>query len=121
MATHRARRILIVEDEWLIATAIEQMLSGAGFEIAGKVGAVDLALAAIAEHDCDAVVLDANLDGASAAPVAQALQLRAIPFVVVSGYANEQRTGPLAAAPYIGKPVASASLIAVVRSLVFQV
>jgi DNA-binding NtrC family response regulator len=73
MTRTNAMRTLIVEDEWVIATLIEQTLTEAGIEVLGKPGSVGKALRWIEEMSCDAAVLDADLGGASAEPVAAAL------------------------------------------------
>lgn len=110
-------RILIVEDEYLIASGAASALSRAGFDVVGMTGSIDRAMQMIAGRGCDAVVLDANLDGVSAAPVAAALLRAGIPFVVVSGYAHDQRDGPLAEAPFLGKPYAVPDLVSAVFAL----
>jgi DNA-binding response OmpR family regulator len=110
-------RTLIVEDEWMIAALIEQTLAEAGIEVLGKPGSIGKALRLIEEMSCDAAVLDADLDGVSAEPVADALHERGIPFLVVSGYASEQRSGRLAAAPFLRKPFAPQQLVELIRTL----
>jgi DNA-binding response OmpR family regulator len=110
-------RTLIVEDEWMIATLIEQALADAGIEVLGKPGSIGKALRLIEETSCDVAVLDANLGGASAEPVADALHSRGIPFLVISGYASEQRSGRLAAAPFLRKPFTPQRLVELVRAL----
>ena len=86
-------RILVVEDEWLIALGIEKTLISSGLSVAGTCGSVRSALSMVAARICDVAVLDANLGGESAEPVADALYASGIPFVVVSGYASSQRLG----------------------------
>ncbi len=118
MTPGSAKRILIVEDEWLIAMVIERTLTNAGMVVAGKTGTVEKALQLIGGTHCDAVVLDANLGGRSAEPVADFLITRGTPFAVVSGYASSYRSGALATAPYLGKPFDAARLVEVVGGLV---
>ena len=77
-------RILIVEDEPVVAFEIEQILRSAGFEVAASVPSIKKALAALDTCDCDFALLDANLPGESVAPVAAALQSRGKPFLFVS-------------------------------------
>ena len=110
-------RILIAEDEWLIAMVIEQTLMAAGIEVVGKAGAISNALKMIDEARFDAAVLDANLGGASAEPVALALRSKQIPFLVISGYSSHQGAGVLAEAPFLAKPFALGQLLAMVREL----
>src|SRR5271165_7086705 len=75
------RRILIVEDEPMIAITLQDLLIGAGFQIAGVVGKVENAVTLVESGVCDAAILDANLAGVSASPVASALTARGLPFV----------------------------------------
>jgi DNA-binding NtrC family response regulator len=97
-------RILIVEDEPMLALDVEQALVDAGFVIAGVAGTLDKALAIIARGDLDAAIVDANLDGISAAPVAAALTARGLPFIISSGYSPEQQPEALRFAPLVEKP-----------------
>jgi DNA-binding response OmpR family regulator len=113
-------RVLIVEDEWMVAKLIESTLADAGMEVIGKPGSVAKALQAIAASSPDIVVLDANLAGTSAEPVARELEARGIPFLVVSGYAKEQKSGLLAQAPFITKPFELDALVAAVQQLAIR-
>ncbi len=103
-------QFLIVEDEWLIADTIEQTLIQAGHSIAGICGSLELAYEMLATQNFHAVILDANLRGQSSVPIADALLGKKIPFIVTSGYASGQRTGSLAAAPFLRKPFKPAEL-----------
>jgi DNA-binding response OmpR family regulator len=113
---HKAR-ILIVEDEPMLAYALEELLIEAGFEIAGVAGRLETALAIIGDRDCDAAIVDANLAGVSAGPAASALTAQAIPFIVVSGYSPEQQGAAFSGALFIQKPCRSDELIKAVHSV----
>lgn len=110
-------RFIIVEDEWVIALMIESVLRGAGAEVAGIAGNVAEALGLIEAVGFDAAILDANLGGETAAPVARVLRERDVPFAVVSGYNRDQRIGPLADAPFVSKPFSPPTLLMAIRSL----
>ena len=110
-------RVLIVEDEWLIATAIELALLEAGIEVAGIAGSVALAMRMIDSVAFDAAVIDSNLNGESAETIAAVLGRRGVRYLVISGYSGRQRLGFLAKAPFIGKPFATQSLVAAVQQL----
>ncbi|HEX8471410.1 MAG TPA: response regulator, partial [Brevundimonas sp.] len=76
------RRVLIVEDEYVIAMEIAGILEDCGAEIVGPAGSVSLAIQLIAqEAPIDAAVLDVNLGRERVFPVAETLNLRNIPFV----------------------------------------
>ena len=110
-------RILIVEDEYLIACGEATALRQAGCDVVGMAGTVPRALKLLDDKGCDAVVLDANLHGESAEPVAAAMRERGIPYLVLSGYAKNQQTGALADAPFLAKPCKAADLVAAVQAL----
>jgi CheY-like chemotaxis protein len=83
----RDRRILVVEDEYLIATTLSDQLEGVGSIVVGPVPSVERAIKAIESNpEIDAAILDVNLGGAMAYPVADALLARNIPFIFTSGY-----------------------------------
>jgi DNA-binding NarL/FixJ family response regulator len=103
-------RILVVEDEPLIAAEIESFLSAAGFEVIGPAGSVSYALALLERGGCDAAVLDVSLGGETSEPIATGLIRSGTPFVVVSGYARTQLPAVFQTAPLIGKPLPSAVL-----------
>ena len=100
----RAMRILIVEDEPLIAFEVEQTLTDAGFAVVGVAARVEEALAMVEDGALDAAVLDANLHRVSAAPVAIALTARGLPFVITTGYTREQLPEGFEAGTLIEKP-----------------
>ncbi len=80
------RRVLIVEDEYLLADDMAQALRKFGADVVGPVPSTDKALALLAEEPVDAAVLDINLKGQMVFPVADALRDQGIPFVFATGY-----------------------------------
>lgn len=87
MGTLRERRILIVEDEVLIALMLESMLQELGYRVAASVTTVAAGLAAIEKVEgIDAAMLDLNLNGELAHDVGLALADRKIPFVITTGF-----------------------------------
>jgi DNA-binding response OmpR family regulator len=110
-------KVLVVEDEPIVAFQIEDILREAGFEIVGCVGSLEKALAALKIGDCDIAVLDANLRGDSVAPVAMALQQRGTPFLFVSGYERVYLPESLPDAPLLSKPFEPGELVDAVRQL----
>lgn len=110
-------KILIVEDEPIVALDIETILQQAGFEIAGCAGSLPKALAALNSTDFDAAVLDANLRGDSAAPLATALRERGRPFLFVSGCERGYLPDAFPDEKLLSKPFEPGELIAAVREL----
>jgi DNA-binding response OmpR family regulator len=88
----------------MIALCLEDALVNAGFEIAGVAGKLDKALALIEGGACDAAIVDANLAGVSARPAAIALSVRGLPFIMLSGYSQEQMQGDYPRAFFLSKP-----------------
>jgi CheY-like chemotaxis protein len=80
-------RILVVEDEWLVALALEAMLLSWGCAVVGPVPRIDEAMVVARAEALDGAVLDVNLRGELAFPVAEMLQARGVPIVLCSGYA----------------------------------
>ncbi len=107
---HRAR-VLIVEDEPLVAENLRTDLVDAGFEITGVAARVATALSLIENAACDAAIVDANLAGCSASPAAAALSARGLPFIVLSGYAREQLQSEFSRGFFIQKPYRLSELI----------
>ncbi|HEY1862606.1 MAG TPA: response regulator [Roseiarcus sp.] len=86
----RDRRILVVEDEYLIAMSLTDALENAGSVVVGPVPSVDKAIKQIeSEPRIDAAVLDVNLGGVLAFAVADMLIAKKIPFVFTSGYEDD--------------------------------
>lgn len=111
-------RILLIEDEVLIALQVSDALEDEGFEVIGPCQTVAQALDQLRTVDCcDAVVLDANLRNESALPVARALAALGIPFVVTTGYDRHQLHAELATAPLLRKPLRPEDLIRYVKRL----
>jgi CheY-like chemotaxis protein len=83
------KRVLIVEDEMLVALMIEDVLVDCGCSTVGPCGSVALALDAARTELFDLAVLDVNLDGEMVYPVAELLAERHIPFLFLSGYGEQ--------------------------------
>ena len=108
------KRILVVEDEFLIALDISGALEQAGLTVVGPAGTVRDALSAIEREDLHGALLDAHLAGEGAGSVADALQARAVPFAFVTGYGREQLPPAHRDAPLVKKPFSDKELLAVV-------
>ncbi len=113
----RAWRILIVEDEPMLAFVLEELLVGAGYAVIGVATRLEAALAIITNETCDAAILDMNLAGVSAAPAASALASRGIPFLVLSGYSIDQQDKAFPGAHYLQKPCRPESLLKALCSI----
>ena len=118
MDKHQQVRILIVEDEPVIAFTLQDLLVEAGFTVACVAGKLEKALALIESAGCDAAIVDANLAGVSASPAATALAARGMPYIVLSGYSPEQLQGAFPTALFMKKPCGPAKIIQALKSIV---
>ena len=97
-------RLLVVEDEYIVADHIGMLLEDLGCEVAGFASTVAEALDLVRSVALDGVLLDGNLNGDSSAPVAIELRARSIPFLVATGYGKLELDGEsLNGAPRLAK------------------
>jgi CheY-like chemotaxis protein len=99
------RRVLLVEDEMLVAWLIEDMLADLGCAVIGPASSVNQALAMIDAEAIDAAVLDLNLNGQMGYPVADALAAHGVPFVISTGYDKDTLPDDYRACPVLQKPI----------------
>lgn len=99
------RRVLLVEDQTLIAMALQDELQDHGLHVTGRAATVAAALALIDADPPELAVLDVNLTDQDSLPVAETLRARAIPFVFATGYgADIGLPDSFADTPIVGKP-----------------
>jgi CheY-like chemotaxis protein len=108
------KRILVVEDEFLIALNIAGVLEDNGLVVVGPFAGTGEALEALKRQAVDGALLDANLGGQPVGHIADALSARKVPFAFVSGYGREQLPQQYRGAPLVQKPFTDADLLAVV-------
>jgi DNA-binding LytR/AlgR family response regulator len=107
----RGFRILVVEDELLIAMELEALLHHLACEVIGPAASVRRALGLLDRERPDAGLLDLNLKGQPATPVAAELRARRVPFVLVTGYGAALASAPeLRDAPRVSKPISHQEL-----------
>lgn len=114
------RRVLVVEDEMIIALVIEETLIELGFHVIGPAARLDVALRLANEEAIDAAILDVNIRGGDSYPVADILAGRGIPFVICSGYSDwavveRHRNRPRLTKPYTAKQLED-SLVQLLRA-----
>jgi CheY-like chemotaxis protein len=98
------KRVLIVEDEYLIRMLLEDMLADLGYGVAAAVGTVAEASEFATSGDFSAAILDVNLDGQEIFPVADILAGRSLPFVFVTGYGERSLPDRYRDRPALQKP-----------------
>jgi DNA-binding response OmpR family regulator len=111
-------KILVVEDEFLVATLIEDILKDAGCLVSGPIPRLADALDAADHGTYDAAILDVNLGGDRIDSVADALSRRSVPFMFVTGYNIGALPGGHTQRPRLCKPFKMADLLDALSSLV---
>lgn len=110
-------RILLVEDEMLVAMLLEDMLAEAGHTLIGPLARVDQAIEAARQETIDLAILDVNVGGDEVYPVAKALAARNIPFAFATGYGAHGLLEPWQDRPTLQKPFHRSDLFRMVDEL----
>lgn len=108
-------RVLLVEDEMLIGMLLEDILNELGCTVVGPLTSVDAAIESASRESIDVALVDVNLTGANAYPVAEVLVRRDIGFAFLTGYQSVQPG--FEQHPSLSKPVDRAALEQVLASL----
>ncbi|MGR3435421.1 MAG: response regulator [Shimia sp.] len=113
------RRILLAEDELMVALDIEMALDDAGAEMVGPVDDLDAGLRLLrGETEIDAAILDVDLHGQDVFPIAEALQARQVPFLFHTGHGSREELGRrFGGVPVCIKPVLAEDMIEAVAEL----
>jgi PAS domain S-box-containing protein len=113
-------RILVVEDAFLLALELEAALSEAGAEVVGPASSLEEAMGML-DLEFDVALLDADLNGQSAAPLVEALNARGRPYILATGHKTaggmlEDLAAPVVRKPYNVRQIAAALVQATTRS-----
>ena len=108
------QRVLVVEDEALVAMELARILTEAGAHVIGPAGDIDDALVLVEAGGIDRALLDINLGGRLITPVAAALTRKSIPFVYLTGYQEPNVEG----GTVLRKPTSPAVLVAALANQV---
>lgn len=104
-ASASTRRVLVVEDEMMIAMMLADMLEDLGHQVVGPVARLDKALDLVRRETIDVALLDVNVHGQEIYPVADELIRRGIPFMLATGYGakgvrEQYRSWPILQKPF---------------------
>lgn len=111
-------KVLVVEDDALIAMELEERLGELGYTVLGPAATLDHAEKLIAAERPDAALLDANLAGVSSVPLGVKLAGLGVPIAFCTGYDKIKNAPPeLAAAPILTKPISDSELSAALQKL----
>jgi DNA-binding response OmpR family regulator len=111
------RTVLVVEDDFLIGQDLRSVLEGAGASAIGPVDDLAKACAVARAEDIDGALLDVRMWEQTAAPIAVELAQRDIPFIVISGLAEQEVPPAMRGAAYLAKPVERMELIQLAQAL----
>jgi DNA-binding NtrC family response regulator len=111
------KRVLLVEDEYYIADDIRRTLIAAGAEVVGPFSTVAKAQAAVDDGAFDCAVIDLNLHGESAVPLAERLTRQGKSFAIATGYGSPAVPDGLKAVSRIEKPFDPPALLSLVGQL----
>ena len=103
-------RILVVEDEALVAMALCATLGDLGYVVVGPYSRISEAIGALRTNSIDAAILDINLGGEMVYPLADVLADARIPFVFVTGYGAEEIRHRYDRIPILQKPIETDAL-----------
>jgi CheY-like chemotaxis protein len=109
------KRVLLVEDHYVIATELAGMLRSLGATVIGPFP--ELLAATQAAADCDVALLDVNLRGVAVFPLATSLIGRGVPIALVTGFEASVLPPPFRDLPRVEKPVEAGPLCATLRRL----
>lgn len=110
-------RVLLIEDETLVAMLLEDALAELGCKVVGPVAHIDAARHAIEHARFDCALVDIDLRGRPAYPLAELLDKRGVPFSFVTGYDARGVDREFVRWPILGKPFNARQLRAVLVSL----
>jgi len=110
-------RLLLVEDELIVGTFMQDLLQGVGYRTTQPIGRLADAIHAANNERFDGAVLDMNLNGEIVYPLAELLTAQSVPFVFVTGYAPRGVDPRFGAVPVLQKPVAEADLIRTLKTI----
>ncbi len=112
----QALRVLVVEDEMLVAMLVEDMLHDLGHVPVGPAARLETGIEMASDETLDLAILDVNLNGTKSFPIADILTARGVSVIFATGYGKSGLDPRFAEFPVIAKPFSEAVLHAAIRS-----
>ena len=111
------RRILVVDDEMLVAMMLEDMLIELGYEVVGPAATLSEGLRHAETAELDGAILDLSLGrGVVSTPIAEVLTKRGVPFLLATGYGSAAQTDGFEPAGVLGKPFSAGDVQAALEA-----
>ncbi len=114
-------RVMVVEDEYFLAEEIGFLLGETGAEVVGPLGTLQDGLDQVRRGGFELAVLDINLGGDLAYPIADALDARGIPFLFATAYHWREMPEAYRGRPRVEKPYGARALIACLTAIAREV
>ena len=112
------KTILVVEDEYFIASDLKRALEKEDATVVGPAGNIGKGLSLLGEEPIDAAILDVNLEGTTSYPIADRLGEQSVPYVFLTGYDGWALPDAYRDAPRVAKPFSMRAVLACVEQLV---
>lgn len=111
------KRVLLAEDEPIIAMSLEDLLSDLGCVVIGPAYSAEAAIRYASDEQFDAALLDINMGDSTSYPIACMLRERSVPFCFASGYGASGAPADFQGVPVLPKPYTREALVAVLTEL----
>jgi len=112
------RRLMVLDDEMLVAMMLEDMLDDLGFDVVGPFGGLEAALEPARTEPLDGAIIDLNLgQGQLSTPVADILRARGIPFLLATGYGANAQTDELGHSGLLAKPFSTGDVESALKTM----
>jgi DNA-binding response OmpR family regulator len=105
-------RILIVEDDFLIALELARFIRGAGHTVVGPEASVTATIRALSQQEIDLALLDVNLGGELVFPIAKMLDGMSVPYIFVTSYSESAMPPQFRQRSLVRKPYSPELLLA---------
>ncbi len=111
------KRVLVVEDRYLLADDLQRTLAGAGAQIIGPVSTVEAAQEALRQQELDGALLDIDIRGELAFSVAEELAAKGVPYIFISGFMPGALPERFREAPFLSKPASTNRVLQALEEL----